>query len=326
VSPGAVTPRQPHQGLSLVELLVALALGVVLSFGAMNLLLYSKRSYLEAEELARLQENGRHALRYLSHELTMAGYLATGLPGTSIESLESGSPCFDYLMGTAAPIEHVDNVSRAGQSGSGGRNLPDDCLLAGKHLAGTDLLLTRRTASAPVLVAGELRGAIDAQAIYLREVAGAGIARLQRGGRDVVDGDALWEYVPQVLFLRNYSVASGDGVPTLCRKRQGRSTNRMAPVQCLVEGIENLQLEFGIDDDGDAQPDRFEVAPDPAELALAVAARIYLLVRSIHPVPGYVDDRSYMLGRTRVVPPLDGHYRRLVQTTVLLRNRGPVSS
>jgi hypothetical protein len=100
----------------------------------------------------------------------------------------------------------------------------------------------------------------------------------------------------------------------------------MAPAQCLVEGIENLQLEFGIDDDGDAQPDRFESAPDAAELAAAVAARIYLLVRSIHPVPGHVDDRSYVLGQTRVAPPLDAHYRRLLQTTVLLRNRGPVPS
>ena len=323
---GAVRRLEYYRGLSLVELLLALALGVVLSFGAMNLLLYSKRSFFEAEELARLQENGRHALRYLSHELTMAGYLATRLPGTSLEALESGSPCFDYLMATAAPIEHVDDVNRAGESGSGGRNLPDDCLLAGKHLAGTDLLLIRRTVSAPVLAAGEIRGAIDPQAIYLRDVAGTALPQLQRGGHGVVAAAELWEYVPQLLFLRDYSVVSGDKVPTLCRKRQGRSSNRMAPAQCLVEGIENLQLEFGIDDNGDAQPDRFELAPDAAELASAVAARIYLLVRSVHPIPGYVDDRSYMLGQTRVEPAFDAYYRRLFQTTVLLRNRGFVQS
>ena len=126
--------------------------------------------------------------------------------------------------------------------------------------------------------------------------------RFLRGGSGIGADSELWEYVPQVLFLRNYSVASGDGVPALCRKRQGRSSNRMAPTQCLVEGIENLQLEFGIDDDGDMQPDRFETAPDATELGAAVAARIYLLVRSVHRVPGYVDDRSYTLGQTRVQP------------------------
>lgn len=306
-------------GLSLVELLVALALGVVLSFGAMNVLLFSKRSFFEAEELARLQENGRHALRYISRELTMAGYLATRLPGTAAEALESGSPCFDYLMATARPVEHVNDVSRAGETTSGG-NLPADCLAAGKHLAGTDLLLIRRTVSAPVVAQGERRGTVDAEAIYLHDVPGSGRPLLQRGGSAITAASELWEYVPQVLFLRNYSVASDDAVPALCRKRQGRSANRMAPIQCLVEGIENLQLEFGIDDDGDMQPDRFEAAPDAAELAAAVAARIYLLVRSVHPVPGYVDDRSYTLGRTRVEPTLDAYYRRLMQTTVVLRN------
>ena len=313
------------RGLSLVELLVALALGVVLSFGAMNLLLYSKRSFFEAQELARLQENGRHALRHISLELTMAGYLATRLPGTAVDALESGSPCFDYLMATARPVELVNDVSGAGETASGG-NLPADCLLAGRHLAGTDLLLTRRTVSAPMVAGGERRGAVDADAIYLHDVPGSGRPRLQRGGSGIGADSELWEYVPQVLFLRNYSVASGDGVPALCRKRQGRSSNRMAPTQCLVEGIENLQLEFGIDDDGDMQPDRFETAPDATELGAAVAARIYLLVRSVHRVPGYVDDRSYTLGQTRVQPSHDAYYRRLMQTTVVLRNRGFASS
>ena len=86
--------------------------------------------------------------------------------------------------------------------------------------------------------------------------------------------------------------------------------------------IENLQLEFGIDETGDEQADRFDPAPDPAEMAAAVAARIYLLVRSVHPVAGYRDERSYTLGRTQVEAPRDGYFRRVMQTTVLLRNRG----
>ncbi len=317
-------PRQSGLclGLSLVELLVTIAIGVVLSFGAMNLLLHSKRSYLQAEELARLQENGRHALRYLSYELTMAGYLASRLPGTSIGSAESGTACFDYLMVTARPLEHINDVTSTGHSGSGGQALPADCLLAGRHLAGTDLLLTRRTQSSPVVSTGEQFGSIDAQAIYLRAASAYEIPRMQRGGDGVPAQGELWEYVPQLLFLRNYSVTRGDGVPTLCRKRLGRSSNRMAPTECLIEGIENLQLEFGIDENGDQLVDRFEVAPAPAQLSTAVAVRIYLLVRSVRPVAGHIDDRSYMLGSTRVPPAHDAHYRRLMQTTVLLRNHG----
>ena len=57
-------------------------------------------------------------------------------------------------------------------------------------------------------------------------------------------------------------------------------------------------------------------------MAEAIAARIYLLVRSVHPVAGYRNDRAYTLGSTHIEAAGDGHYRRLMQTTVVLRNRG----
>jgi Tfp pilus assembly protein PilE len=308
-------------GLSLVELLVAIAIGVVLSFGAMNLVLQSKKSYLRSEQLARMQENGRHALRYLSYELSMAGYLATQLPRTAISSSESGSACFDHLMLTATPLEHVNNVLASGKPGSGGWSLPADCPVAGRHQPGSDLLLVRRTASFPTVADGKRLGDTDPESLYLEQAGPYATLRLGRGDAIAATGE-LWEYLPQLLFLRNYSAVSGDGVPALCRKRPGRSSNRMAPTQCLVEGIEQLQLEFGIDETGDQLADRFEVAPSPSGLRAAVAVRIYLLVRSLHPVAGYTDTRSYTLGSTRLAAPNDGYYRRLMQTTVLLRNNG----
>lgn len=317
-------PDDFSTGLSLVELLVAIAIGTVLSFGAMNLLLHSKNSYLQSEELARLQENGRHALRYLTYELGMAGYLATLLPRTPISPGLSGSACFNHLMLTAIPLEHVNDVLASGEPGSGGWGLPADCLLAGRHQLGSDLLLIRRTASLPVVQDGNRLAGTDADGLYLEHAGPYARPRVQRGDAVSATGD-LWEYLPQVLFLRNHSAAPGDGVPALCRKRPGRSSNRMAPTECLVEGIEHLQLEFGIDESGDQLADRFEASPGPADLRAAVAVRIYLLVRSVHPVAGYIDTRSYSLGSTRVSAPNDGYYRRLMQTTVLLRNNGGFS-
>jgi len=317
-------PADSSAGLSLVELLVAIAIGTVLSFAAMNLLLHSKNSYLQSEELARLQENGRHALRYLTYELSMAGYLATLLPRTPISAGLSGSACFDHLMLTAIPLQHVNDVLASGEPGSGGWSLPADCLLAGRHKPGSDLLVIRRTASLPVVSAGNRLAGTDADGLYLEHAGTYASPRLERGDAVSAAGD-LWEYLPQVLFLRDYSSTRGDGVPTLCRKRPGRSSNRMAPTQCLVEGIEHLQLEFGIDESGDQLADRFESSPGPADLRAAVAVRIYLLVRSVHPVAGYTDTRSYSLGSKRVSAPNDGYYRRLMQTTVLLRNNGSFS-
>jgi hypothetical protein len=255
----------------------------------------------------------------------MAGHLATLLPATHIPPVESGSPCFDHLMQTQRALEHLNDVNRAGEPGSGGPGLPADCLLAGRHIAGTDILLTRRCASAPTVAGAVQSGTVDADDIYLLAAPDAGSYQLQRGGAGLPGHGELWEYLPQVLFLRNYSHSAGDGVPALCRKRLGRTANGMAPTECLVEGVENMQLEFGIDDSGDHLPDRYVVAPDAAQLRTAVAARIYLLLRSVHPVAGHNDDRSYSLGNRRVEAAGDGYYRRLLQTTVLLRNQGGFS-
>jgi len=310
-----------QQGLSLIELLVSIAIGVVLAFAAVNLLLQSKLAYLQDEELARLQENGRYALRSLSHELSMAGFLATELPGRRVATAASGSRCFDYLMNTVTPLEHLDNVTVNGVSAGSGPGLPPDCLVAGTYRRGTDLLLVRRTADAPAIYLGEQRAALDPEDIYLRLPLASGAPSLQRGSGPSARS-SLWEYMPQLLFIRNYSLVRGDAVPALCRKRLGRSSNRMAPSECLVEGIENMQIEFGLDESGDRQADRFDPQPGPAELATAVTARIYLLIRSVHPMVGHINDRIYQLGSTRVPAANDGHFRRVMQTTVLFRNTG----
>ena len=310
------------RGFSLIELLVAMAVGVVLSFGAMNLFLFSKLSYLQDEEMARLQENGRYALRYLSRELAMAGYLGTLLPGEIITASATGSACFNYFMDASIALEHVSDVTANGTGGG----LPGDCLVAGRHVAGSDMVLSRRTLDTPAIYRGERRAAIDADTIYLR-VNSQGTeypatSRLQRGGGGLsVDLD-VWEYAPQLLFLRNYSLSTGDGIPSLCRKRLARSSNRMAPVQCLVEGIENLQLEFGIDTDGDRRADHYTPQPSPGQLQAAVAARLHLLVRSTHSVAGHLDSSSYALGSRQIGAANDGYYRRAMQTTVVLRNAG----
>ncbi len=311
--------RDSCRGITLVELLVALAIGVLLSFAATHFLLRSKLSFLQSDEMARLRENGAYALHLLSRELMMSGYLAGELPGTSVDTPLSGTDCFDYLLDTSAAIGHVNDVSVDGAASGGGVSPPRDCLLPGQHEAGTDVLVVRRTAGSPVVQNGQRLAATESDAIYLRSGVEGLAPQIRRGAGSPLQGD-LSEYLPAVFFLRSHSRVSGDGIPGLCRKRPGRSSNRMAPTECLVEGIENLQLEFGIDDDGDAQADRFEPAPTVAELPRAVAARIHLLVRSVNPVPGYIDDKSYTLGANRIAAARDGYVRRVVQATVQLRN------
>ena len=313
--------RVRQGGLSLIELMIALLLGIVLTFAAVNLFLRSKISYLEDEEYGRLQENGRYALRLVGRELSMAGFLGGVFRGENVTTTLTGTTCFDYLLDTAVPFEHHNDVTVDGVGVPNEPVIADTCRTTGKHQAGTDMLVSRRTADRAHVLEGTLDPdlSIDNSDIYLRKQEYNVSLTLVTGDPGQVDYSGkvvdVWEYDPQILFIRNWSRQDGDAVPALCRKRLPSLTT-----ECLVEGVENMQLEFGIDDDGDFQADRFDPAPTSNEMESAVAARIYLLLRSVNPVTGYTNDRSFTLGSTPVPAADDSYYRRVFQTTVLLRN------
>ena len=61
-------------GLSLVELMVALALGAVLMAGAISLFVNNRATYEVTNDMARLQENARFALEVMTQDIRMAGH------------------------------------------------------------------------------------------------------------------------------------------------------------------------------------------------------------------------------------------------------------
>ncbi|WP_018717328.1 PilW family protein [Arhodomonas aquaeolei] len=63
-----------ERGLTLIELMIALVLGLMLSAGAVQLFIANKQSYRLQDALARVQENGRFAMQRLGRDVRMAGY------------------------------------------------------------------------------------------------------------------------------------------------------------------------------------------------------------------------------------------------------------
>lgn len=76
--------RLPAQrGVSLVELMVSLALGLVLIAGVLSLYLSSQQSLRTHQGLARVQENARLALDLMAREIRTAGVIPCGSPLTA---------------------------------------------------------------------------------------------------------------------------------------------------------------------------------------------------------------------------------------------------
>jgi prepilin-type N-terminal cleavage/methylation domain-containing protein len=79
-----------QDGLSLVELMVAMALAVLLMAGVLSIFQSTKVTYLTNEKTARLQENGRLALELMMYDLRAAGYGGCARATTFTTTLNPG--------------------------------------------------------------------------------------------------------------------------------------------------------------------------------------------------------------------------------------------
>jgi type IV pilus assembly protein PilW len=68
------TPRRLSKGLSLIELMIALLIGVILLLGLVQVFGASRTAYQLSQGAARAQENGRFAVDYLQRDIRMLGH------------------------------------------------------------------------------------------------------------------------------------------------------------------------------------------------------------------------------------------------------------
>jgi len=136
------------------------------------------------------------------------------------------------------------------------------------------------------------------------------------------------------LLINSYYVAASStlipGVPTL-RRKMLTSVGGVPTVvdQEVAPGVENMQLQFGVDVDQDNTVDRYvnpgDAILDPLAVgfipgARVITARIWLVVRSISPEIGIQDLRNYQPGDVNLGVYTDVFRRMQVSKTILLRN------
>ena len=147
--------RRHAEGLSLIEMMVAVAIGSVLVFGLLQVFIASKASYQTAEGLARVQENARFALDFLQRDIRMAGHFGCvndqahwvreeGDPAVHFGSITSGggSP-LDFsvsIEGYEAASTGPSNTLTIGGSWTAPTGIPT---LSPTPVGGSDVLVLR---------------------------------------------------------------------------------------------------------------------------------------------------------------------------------------
>lgn len=301
-------PHSRQAGLSLIELMIAVTIGLILLAGVVTIVTNSSRTQQELEKIGRQIENGRYAVDLLQREIPHAGYYGEfyGLADPATLPDPCSTDVDDLDTALSLPIQGYD-------SPTGDPAL--SCLGDADHRDGTDILVIRRASTATTAI-----DALDTGKPYLQSRAWDHVLAAAAGGETASDPGSYTlekrdDSVANIRRLRVdiYFIGPGDDdVPTLKKLTLTGSGGALAfEEQELVSGIENLQIDYGIDDDGDSIPDTFTTDPGGvADWADVVNLRAHLVVRNIEPTPGHSDTKTYDIGLEGDVGPANDEFRR----------------
>lgn len=334
-----------QRGMTLVEIMIALGISVILLTGVLQIFQSSKISYRTLEASARVQENGRFAISFMTEDLRMAGYTGcyTGT-AANIESLLNTPTAYGWDYAT--PLQ--------GNEWNGGGWTPAlDPLIAGQVLNNTDVFVTRSLATNGIpLVApftdaaglfvnpatnninnGDILMVTDCNKASIFQVTNQQIVGF---GVDIVHSAAVgWvpgNTGPLPLLANNYAAdaqvarlqtnvyyigTGATGTPALFRR--SLIANGTLPAQELIEDVENMQVLYGEDTDNDSIANRYVSANNVANMSNVVSVRVGLLLRSADNIASTPQTYTFN-GITTLATDL--RIRRVFSTTVKLRNRG----
>jgi len=318
--------RTAIRGFTVVELLVAMLLGLLLGGAIITVFVENRRSFNRDETVMRMQDDARQSVRELVNDMSMAGYwsdlvLPTAIvPDASLDVVTDCGPAgvANWIYQAVTPgtneaqaLIAVDNAT------AGTANGTFSCIDGGEIVPGTDVVAIKRLAGARAAVP-------TVNSVYLRT--NGTLAMLYREPAaappavPIAVPFADWEYRPSIYYVRNFATQPADGIPTLCRKVLQYGGAPTMATECLAQGIEDLQVEYGLDISGDGEPNAYVTNPTLVQMQTAVSARIYVLARSANADTRYTNDKTYQISNAPAFTPNDNFYRRVYTITVGLKN------
>ncbi|MEY4562600.1 MAG: hypothetical protein RLZZ618_1877 [Pseudomonadota bacterium] len=388
---------QRHRGFSLLEMMIAISLGLVAIAAMLSVYLSSKSAFRRTEELSSLQSSARTAFEYMGFDSRAAGMLGCqagadtipniSMPPTMVDGYQVGVEGFDAATaptfsstGVTTPSTWTANIaagtdiSSTGTTASivfntTGSGIPnaitegsDVLVLRGPSVSmplrltalpasPTDLVPESRRDGGTVCASGSPRSTCFSAGshVLVTNCTGARLATVATAvatvaptssangkttltlsgtgttGIGVLSLDTTEVFPVQTVI---YYVAPSDNnsaTQSLFRHVfSGNGNANAGEKQELIEGVENMQVLYGVDTtaDVDGDVDVYQVASDVSSWERVLSVRISILMRPSTPLgPGVSSAASSVVGDETVTFPNTQFDRRVFTTTLMLRNK-----
>ena len=328
-----------------------MTIGSFLIVGAVFVYSQSRTSFTLNESQARLQENARYVISIIEPEIQLAGYFGfTTSPGdfrfvnaageTYVADLRQDDPQFggiplaahgcgtNYVLDLFMTVQGAENRYDWAPAGT-------NCVAqGGGAVADTDTLTLRRIGVEPVAPTNTRLQVFVSRLSPVNNV----IFRSNTAPRPIVAGnDEVRNLVVQGYYISRNSTGF-PGIPAL--RRKSLVAGPAFVDEEIMRGVEDLQVQFGVDigedEDADGVPDdsggdgladwvdgnatRYVDPEDPIlDSAQVASVRIWVRIRAEQPEPGYVNNNQYVYGSTDFTAN-DSIRRVVVSRTIQLRN------
>lgn len=328
-------PRSLQRGLSLIELMISITLGLLLTAAVIQVFLSSRGVFRTQDSMSRLQENGRFAVDFMTRDIRMAGFI--------------GCPVLDRIAGSGSFNRHgleadfdSDGIVEGSVVGTGATagTIP--------LVAGTDRLTIRKTLGNSIRLAAATTGSsvqvlgesatldIDVgETLLISDCLTADVFRASAIGSGTdptitanvglsksygTDAEVLrYETVEYFIGDTGRNTPNGADIFALYANRGGGAEE-------LVEGVQSLRIEFGLDTTTDRSADVYRAmsAMTATDWSRVVSVRINLLMQSVEDtVVGSSGAQTQSLTFMGNAVATDGRLRQVFSSAVAIRNRLP---
>ncbi|WP_267895679.1 PilW family protein [Rhodanobacter thiooxydans] len=353
-----MTPRAHRQplsharlqaGMSLIELMIAIAIGLALLAGLSSLYVSTSKARTEFNKTSEQVENGRFALQSITRDIEMAGFYGRASLPVSTASYALSDPCATTptsmgfgttpavtvplpVYGPALATPALTCLTAALPNMVTGAEVLTVSYVSGSTTAaanGTDYYVQRSGCETDSKVLVYSKTAADFTLHNKAAVAGGTCSTSTKA--------ELRKYVERSYYVATCDVCGTDTTPTL---KMAEFVNGAIQTSSLVTGIQDVHYSYGVDLDNNGSPDCYvdnpsDISAVPAACATAATAasytwtasatanwanvtavRINLLSRNLDSTASWTDTRTYDLGRAAVNGPYNDHYKRHVYGTV----------
>ena len=380
--------RYRTNGFSLVELMIALALGTVVTTGVVQLFVANSETHKLLIGQSRMQESARFALDFIGRKVRQAGYrgcfsgnedlwTTIGDPDNNIpyefdlrfgiEGYEgSGGSTWNPALTDLPNIADASSVFETGYGYGGGGGIDLDAIQSGtdvvtlRHLSQVDARIGGYKDAANVTQYGPMPSSTEPivvgvpigwsefdldHIVLIHDCEKATIFRVTTSnpwgrnaddspkpaavaddltiGHDMDDVDTTQNSNLDLALINTFGVdasvsaieshtffiAPGEGKNNVGETPLSlwRKSTLDPPIE-LVEGVENLQLLYGVDTDNDGVPNQYLRASLVTDWQKVITVRVEIWVNSVDSVGSRSND--------------DGLIRRHFTQTIQLRNHG----